>query len=254
MSQEQGPRPTDTAMTRAYYARIDADDVAGTAAMFETDAAYHRPGYDPICTTKIVQELFCIYPPSMTASPRAITDSRILAAMAHPLRRRLLDSLTVDGPSTASMLADRTGQAVGNISHHMKVLSQAALVGEAPQLARDRRERWWQVSDKSRRWSSTSFDHDPAAAAVADAAASLGLDHHADKVRAWHAERETADTSWINAAFSTDAWLRLTSAELREVSEQITSLLGQWRDRRMPDDVAERQPVFVFAHGIPATP
>jgi DNA-binding transcriptional ArsR family regulator len=105
-----------------------------------------------------------------TEASRTITDSRVLAAMAHPLRRRLLDALKVDGPSTASMLANRTGQAIGNVSHHMKVLAQAALVEEAPQLARDRRERWWRLSDTSRRWSSTSFDDDPAAAAVADAA------------------------------------------------------------------------------------
>ena len=48
-----------------------------------------------------------------TEAARTITDSRVLAAMAHPLRRRLLDALKVDGPSTASMLANRTGQAIG---------------------------------------------------------------------------------------------------------------------------------------------
>jgi DNA-binding transcriptional ArsR family regulator len=64
-----------------------------------------------------------------TDAARTITDSRVLAAMAHPLRRRLLDALKVDGPSTASMLANWTGQGIGNISHHMKVLANAALGG-----------------------------------------------------------------------------------------------------------------------------
>lgn len=48
----------------------------------------------------------------------------------------MLDALTVDGPSTASMLAKRTGQAVGNASHHLKVLAGAGLVEEAPELAK----------------------------------------------------------------------------------------------------------------------
>jgi DNA-binding transcriptional ArsR family regulator len=71
---------------------------------------------------------------------RQITDTRVLAAMAHPLRRRLLSLLKLDGPSTASVLAQRTGQAVGNISHHLHTLAAADLIEEAPELARDRRE------------------------------------------------------------------------------------------------------------------
>ena len=84
---------------------------------------------------------------------RQITDSRVLAAMSHPLRRRLLDILRVDGPATASLLAQRTDQAVGNISHHLKTLVAGDLVREAPELARDRRERWWRLVNAGVRWS-----------------------------------------------------------------------------------------------------
>jgi DNA-binding transcriptional ArsR family regulator len=189
-----------------------------------------------------------------TPTYRTITDYRVLATMAHPLRRRLLDALTIDGPSTASMLSDRTQQAVGNVSHHMKVLSQARLVEVAPELARDRRERWWRIIEGSRRWSSTSFDDDPAAAAVAHAASSLGLEHHAEKVRSWASRRDTADRAWLDAAFSTDSWLRLAPAELSVLGEQIVSLLAQWSNREIPDDGVERESVFIFAHGVPASP
>ncbi len=174
--------------------------------------------------------------------------------MSHPQRRRLLDALIVDGPSTVSMLADRTGQAVGNVSHHMKVLASAELVQDAPEMARDRRERWWRVADKRRRWSSTSFEQDPAAAVVADAALSLGLEHHAEKVRAWNARRESDQAGWSDAAFSTDVWLQLTPSELSQLSEELVELLGRWHDRAITDDGAERDSVFVFAHGVPAAP
>ena len=69
---------------------------------------------------------------------RTLRDAAPLAALAHPFRSRIMDALKVDGPSTASMLASRTGQAVGNASHHLKVLAEAGLVEEAPELARDR--------------------------------------------------------------------------------------------------------------------
>jgi DNA-binding transcriptional ArsR family regulator len=192
---------------------------------------------------------------------QTITDSRVLAAMAHPVRRRLLDALIVDGPSTASMLAARTGQAVGNISHHLKVLAQASLVEEVPSLARDRRERWWKVSATSRRWSNTAFGEDPASEAVAEAAESLNLEHQAEKVRAWHARRDGASRDWVDAAFSSDTWLRLTPAELQQLSEEVTGLLHRWRDRTPPAGAEQtpgqkdgRRSVFVFARGVPAEP
>jgi DNA-binding transcriptional ArsR family regulator len=184
---------------------------------------------------------------------QAITDSRVLAAMSHPLRRRLIDALTVDGPSTVGMLAARTGQAAGNVSHHLKVLSQAALIVEDPSLARDNREHWWRTAATGRRWSSTAFDDDPAGQVVAGAAESLNLEHHAEKVRTWYAGRDTAAHDWLDAAFATDAWLRLTPAELSELSEELSSLLRRWRIRALADD-DERRSVFVFAHGVPAEP
>jgi DNA-binding transcriptional ArsR family regulator len=187
-------------------------------------------------------------------SVQVVTESRVLAAMSHPLRRRLLDALAVDGPSTVGMLAARTGQASGNVSHHVKVLHEATLVEEAPELARDRREHWWRLRAGGIRWSTTSFDEDQATLAVAEAAASLNLEHQIGKVRAWQAEHETADREWIDASFSTDYWLRLTAEELAEVSQQIIDLLDTWYRRELPDDGAERESVFVFARGVPAAP
>jgi DNA-binding transcriptional ArsR family regulator len=185
---------------------------------------------------------------------RQVTDSRVLAALAHPLRRRLMDVLKVDGPSTVSMLAERTGQAVANVSHHLRVLGTSELIEEAPELARDRRERWWRLVSASVRWSTTDFGSDPAALAVANAAESLNLDRQMGLVRAWYAASDTDRQKWSDAAFSTDKWLRLTPAELTELATQITDLLQTWGQRVVPDDGQRRDPVFLFAHGVPAQP
>jgi DNA-binding transcriptional ArsR family regulator len=190
----------------------------------------------------------------MSDSPYTITDSRVLSAMSHPARRRLLDVLHVGGPATVSALANGTNMAIGSVSHHLKILNAANLVEEAPERARDRRERWWQVVHSGSSWSSTSFDDDPATLAVVQAANSLNLEHHVSKVRDWHAMSETAADDWSNAAFSTDTWLRMTADELSELSEQLNALLSHWHTRLIPDDAKERELVFVFAHGVPAAP
>lgn len=185
---------------------------------------------------------------------RRVTDSRVLAAVSHPLRRRLMDVLKVHGPATASMLADRTDQAVANISHHLKVLAASELVAEAPELARDRRERWWRLVAPALRWSSGDFDTDPAGQAVAQAALSLGLDRRAGLVRAWYATDEDERARWGDAAFSTDRWLHLTPDELAELGRQLIELLDRWGARDVPDDGRPREPVFLFAYGVPAKP
>ncbi|MEU7924858.1 helix-turn-helix domain-containing protein [Micromonospora sp. NPDC049107] len=185
---------------------------------------------------------------------RQVTDSRVLAAMAHPLRRRLMDVFKVHGPSTVGLLAERTDQAPANVSHHLKVLAAADLVTEAPELARDRRERWWKLVTRGVRWSSADFDTDPADRAVADAATSLNLDRHVALARAWHAAEETAQAAWGDAPFSSDRWLHLTPEELDELGAEINALLARWENRERSDDGVERHPVFVFVHGVPARP
>ncbi|MEV4536155.1 metalloregulator ArsR/SmtB family transcription factor [Asanoa sp. NPDC049518] len=214
---------------------------------------------------------------------RQVTDSRVLAAMSHPLRRRLLDVLTVYGPQPVGALAERTGQAPANISHHMKVMRECDLVEEAPELARDRRERWWRPVSAGLRWSGRDFGDDPGEAAVLRAAESLNLDHQVGLVREWYGAPDEEQAVWGESAFAADRWLHLTPAELLELSRDIVAVLDRWsarsseaaaareanaktshdaeaeadidrRDDAEQDSGAVRRPVFVFAHGIPATP
>ncbi|TKJ19842.1 winged helix-turn-helix domain-containing protein [Blastococcus sp. CCUG 61487] len=191
---------------------------------------------------------------SEKAGVREVTDARVLAMLAHPLRRRLLDVLRVHGPATASVLAERTGQRVGNISHHVKALADVGLVGEAPELAKDRRERWWRLVDRSLRWSGEALADDPAAEAVAQAVHSLTLDRHAGYVRAWFAADDEEREPWRGSSFSMQRWLHLTPDELREVAAEVSALIERWGERELPDDGARREPVLVFAYGVPAQP
>lgn len=185
---------------------------------------------------------------------RQIKDSRVLAAMSHPLRRRLLDVLKAYGPQPVGALAERTDQAPANVSHHMRVLHESGLVEEATELARDRRERWWRMAAASFIWNTDDFGDDPATTAIVDAAESLNLDRHTSLVRAWYGAAEDEQAKWANGPFSADRWLRLTPDELYAVSREIVAIFDRWSAREVPDDGAVREPVFVFAHGVPAKP
>ena len=191
--------------------------------------------------------------PKQRPGIRTLTDAKALAAMANPFRSRMMDALKVDGPSTASHLAQRTGQAVGSASHHLKVLAEARLVEEAPELARDRRERWWRLVDMGTRWSRADFADDTAAVTAAHAAEALALQRQFERVQEWNAQADTMP-AWDAASFATQNWLRLTPAELEQVAEEVIDVLHRWGRRELPDDGAEREPVLVFARGFPAQP
>jgi DNA-binding transcriptional ArsR family regulator len=184
---------------------------------------------------------------------RRITEARALSAMANPFRARMMDALKVDGPSTASGLAQRTGQAVGSASHHLKVLAEAGLVEEAPELAKDRRERWWRLVAPGTRWSRAEFADDTAAVTAAYAAEALALQRQFERTREWNANAASVP-EWDDAAFATQNWMRLTPAELAELATEVVDVLVRWAQREVPDDGQEREPVFVFARGFPAQP
>lgn len=191
--------------------------------------------------------------PTQRPGIRTVTDAKALSAMANPFRARMMDALKVDGPSTASHLAQRTGQAVGSASHHLKVLAEAGLVEEAPELAKDRRERWWRLVDAGTRWSRADFADDTAAVTAAYAAESLAVQRQFERVTEWNANAASVP-EWDGASFATQNWLRLTPAELGEVAEEIIDVLLRWSRRDLPDDGEERESVLVFARGFPAQP
>ncbi|MFJ9772521.1 ArsR/SmtB family transcription factor [Kitasatospora sp. NPDC101157] len=196
--------------------------------------------------------------PSTTHHPRGtreIQDSRVLAALTHPLRRRLIDLLKVDGPATVGKLAERTGQAVGNVSHHLRVLAESGLIEEAAELARDRRERWWRLADRELSWTRADFDGDPVTEAVAEAAGSILLERQVELVREWAARRGGYGPDWRDGcSVATQTWLRLTPEEARELAADLHEVIQKWANRPVPEDGRDRETVLAFAHSVPAKP
>ncbi len=166
----------------------------------------------------------------MDDEPRLRASVEQVAASGHPVRRRLLEVLGVEGPATASQLAERTGQLVGNVSHHLKMLARAGMVEEAAELAKDRRERWWRHVPLSLSWSLADVRGDPVGEAVAVAAEYEHLEHHLRRVRGWLAARDGSDDydeAWTRAAFATDSWVWATPEELDELGEAINAARGR---------------------------
>lgn len=78
-------------------------------------------------------------------APGGAFTTRMLKAMSHPLRRRLLRELARVGGvgARAADLAVALGEPANALSFHLRTLAEADLIHEAPELARDRRDRVW---------------------------------------------------------------------------------------------------------------
>ena len=71
-------------------------------------------------------------------------DASSLRGIAHPLRIRMLETLRLEGPATATTLAKRLGVHTGSTSWHLQKLAEHGFIEEMPGKG-TRRERWWRA-------------------------------------------------------------------------------------------------------------
>lgn len=81
----------------------------------------------------------------MEIPPTQQMTTAMLKAVAHPLRRRILGVFPRREFVRAADLAEELSEPANKISFHLRVLADAGLVMEAPEHARDRRDRVWKA-------------------------------------------------------------------------------------------------------------
>ena len=98
---------------------------------------------------------------------RTVTDVRVLGALAHPARVRLLNHLIEVGPSTATECATVAGVTPSACSYHLRHLARFGLVERTdPGAGRDGRERWWRAAQTGLSIVPTPSRHDTATRAA----------------------------------------------------------------------------------------
>jgi predicted ArsR family transcriptional regulator len=82
----------------------------------------------------------------VTEKPRALHDPRVLRALAHPVRNRIITELDATGPMRAADIARDLDIPANQASFHLRQLAKYGLVEEDPDAARDRRDRVWKLA------------------------------------------------------------------------------------------------------------
>ena len=167
-----------------------------------------------------------------------VNDPRVLRALAHPVRGRILDEIEAAGPVRAADVARELGIPANQASFHLRQLAKYGLVEEAPEEARDKRDRVWR--------------------AAASAAVTVNLKELEDAPggrTAVHVFRETK-RAWghhlVDRTFAVDHpegsgrylssehAMKLTDAEADELREELDELLDAWGRRTRGRDPRRR--------------
>jgi len=177
----------------------------------------------------------------------ALTSAKQMRALAHPLRMQVLGELRVGGPRTVGALAELFGEAPGTLSYHLGKLAEFGFVEEAPELAADRRERWWRSAHEA-----TDISTPAADAPEAERNASAAVRHQVIDLYAallHHAVDVAQPREWEDAATSGDTIAHLTAAQLAEASAELQAVAAKWRDRG-DRAAAGAAPVQIIVHAF----
>lgn len=166
--------------------------------------------------------------------------SAMLKAYAHPLRRQMIRLFSRREHLRAADVAADLDVPANSASFHLRVLADAGLIEEAPEHARDRRDRVW----KSRRGSFNvgGPEHPVPDEALGTAMVRSVADDHQDmlsRVIAWTPEYLSGRATEVRAHFS-QRMVRLTESEFEAVMERVQDVISEAVDAHDKDDPAGR--------------
>ncbi len=185
--------------------------------------------------------------PRDEAAP-APADPRVLRAIAHPVRNRILAELEAVGPLRAADIARTVGLPANQASFHLRQLAKYGVVEAAPELARDRRDRVWRLVG------------DELIVDVAEIEKAPG-GHSAAQV--WRRQATAAAHELVERAYADgrddsrrgsvlEASVRLTPDEATAFTRELNELVTRWNDRaRARGDEAQTYQLMSILHRYP---
>ncbi len=178
-----------------------------------------------------------------------LIDERAMRVMAHPLRMRLLSLLRVDGPATATRLAERIDESSGVTSYHLRKLAEIGVVEEDTDRG-TRKERWWRAVHDTTHWSPADFLGNRAAH---QAMVSMRREAYRFQWRVleqWLAEESEWDKAWVDAVAASDCALEMTPETLKAMADEIWEVVQRYRRQPKPEGQETRWVVWC-QHGVP---
>lgn len=164
--------------------------------------------------------------PEPEPAPRS-PDPVALRALSHPLRWKLLDLLASEQSATATRCAEVLGESVASCSYHLGILAKYGYIELVPD--QPGREKPWRVTSLEQDMSSEGLDEPGALAA--EAATEAFLDHELARMKDRLRRQSLEPAEWREASHLLGSTTWVTSAELREIKDQLMEITCRYLDR-----------------------
>ncbi|WP_122262677.1 winged helix-turn-helix domain-containing protein [Ornithinimicrobium cerasi] len=176
--------------------------------------------------------------------PRTVRlTSPMLKAVSHPLRRRILELMHEDVPRRAADLAELVGAPANSVSFHLRQLAGAGLIVEAPEHARDRRDRVWMAAGSGYTIPTPATPPSPEDELVLRSfldQEALDLHDLVARVTAWAPDWGSGRDTTPRAAIQTGL-VELTQEDARWLSDTLQDVMSQAVERsRRPTEEPRR--------------
>lgn len=175
-----------------------------------------------------------------SAGEHRYATSAMLKAYAHPLRRRIAKTLVGRTYARAADIAEALDIPANSVSFHLRVLAEAGLIKEAPEQARDKRDRVWTAVEGG--WNIGSPEHPLVDEVLGDALMNALAEDHIDMVRrvmAWSPEYVSGRNPEVHGTF-VQRNMRLTAEEFVAVEKRISEVIAEAEDAHDPTDPDSR--------------
>jgi predicted ArsR family transcriptional regulator len=157
-----------------------------------------------------------------------MSDPRILRAIAHPTRGRILDELAATGPMRAADVGEALGIPANQASFHLRQLAKYGVIVPAPEAARDKRDRVYRLPDER------GFRLDPPEISKQPGGkAAVTLFQHNKSAWAHRLVDEVFSFKKEKDTFSAivDQPMKMTKDEAAEFMGEVDEVLAKWAEK-----------------------
>jgi predicted ArsR family transcriptional regulator len=156
-----------------------------------------------------------------------------MRALAHPVRVALMETLSLQGPMTATEAGERIGESPTTCSFHLRQLAKYGFVEEAG--GGKGRARPWRMTAIGMRLRS---GEDSESELALEAVARLFRERALGRYRTWLETRGSYPARWRKAAGESEQIIYLTVQELEALNEELFEFLTPRYGERLTDPSA----------------
>lgn len=151
-----------------------------------------------------------------------------LRALSHPTRLKMLMLLRLEGPATATGLAQELTLNTGATSYHLRQLAEHGFIEEDTERG-DARDRWWKAAHQSTRAGLRFGDPDEAESAQSYLQSVAMM--YTEALMQAVAEHRYLPLPWQEASTTSDWHLRLTPQHAGQLTEALAGLIDTWSEQ-----------------------